>query len=277
MLMNYLYTLNRLHGYPCYTIELVFGQRSPELAPSSHVFHVHSNSYMFHKERLCRILETKIPKKFKKIAFLDADLLFSDADWYSKMSSKLDSHDVVQGFEHAHWLDPTYKHVLLTRESAVKSNTPIFSHAYHPGFVWGFRREWYKQVGFFDWAVSGSGDTLSVAAWMKQKMPRNSHSLPLSIRSAYDDYCKLRTPRISYIKGLHVFHLYHGSRANRQYVERHAILNNDTDIRKMVKQNSDGTYEWIQPNDINKIMLQYFVTRDDDGIEAVVLDTKPTS
>lgn len=271
MLMNYLYTLNRLHKYPCYTIELVFDNRKPEIAPGENVYHLRSSSYMFYKESLCRLLETKIPKKYKKIAFLDADLLFPDDEWYSKLSAKLDSYDVVQGFEYAHWLDLTYKNVTLTRESAVKSTTETFSHAYHPGFVWGFRRDWYNRVGFFDLALSGSGDTLSVAAWMKQKLPRNSHSLPMSIRREYDEFCKMHRPKISYLKNVHVFHLYHGSRANRQYVDRHAILNVKYDIREMIAKNACGVYEWIWSS-INKQMLLYFVGRDDDGVE-VIKDT----
>ena len=268
MLMNYLYTLNRLHKYPCYTIELVFDDRKPEIAPGTNVYHVRSSSYMFYKESLCRILETKIPKKYKKIAFLDADLLFPDDEWYSKLSAKLDSYDVVQGFEYAHWLDLTYKHVTLTRESAVKSTTETFSHLYHPGFVWGFRRDWYNRVGFFDLALSGSGDTLSVAGWMKQKLPKNAHSLPHSLRREYDAFCKMHRPKISYLKNVHVFHLYHGSRANRQYVDRHAILNVDYDIRQMISKNKSGVYEWLW-SFVNKEMLSYFIARDDDGVEVV--------
>ena len=277
ILMNYLYTLNRLHGYPCYTIELVFRDAMPEIPASSNVFHVRCDSFMFHKERLCRILESKIPKKFKKIAFLDADILFPNTEWYSKLSTKLDSFDVVQGFEYAHWLDITYKNVMLTRESAAKSNTEKFSHVYHPGFIWGFRRDWYKRIGFFDWAVSGSGDTLSVAAWMKQTIARDSHSLPISIRAAYDEYCKMRKPKISYLRDVHVFHLYHGSRANRQYVDRHAILNIDSDIRRLIHNNADGVYEWSYLNELNRKMISYFVMRDDDGIETVEPETVSTS
>jgi len=278
ILMNYLYTLNRLHAFPCYTIELVFHNRNSEIPPSSNVFHVRSNSYMFHKERLCRIIESKIPKKYTKIAFLDADILFSDsADWYSKMSSALNSHDIVQGFEHAHWLDLTYKNVMLTRSSAVKSTSDIFSHTYHPGFVWGFRREWYKRVGFFDWAVSGSGDTLSAAAWMKQLISKNTHSLPMSIQPAYDEFCKMAKPKITYLKEMHVFHLYHGSRANRQYSNRHQMLNIERDIRKLINTNTDGVYEWSDVDGWNSKMLSYFVMRDDDSVEIVKQTEQSTS
>ena len=274
ILMNYLYTLNRLTEFPCYTIELVFDNRSPEIPASPNVFHVNSHSYMFHKERLCRVLESKIPKKYTKIVFLDADLIFSDAKWYSDMSKKLNTYDVVQAFEFGHWLDLTYKNVSLTRETAVKSPSNVYSHIFHPGFAWGFRREWYNKVGFFDWAVSGSGDTLSVAAWMKQTFVKGAHSLPMSMNSVYQDYCTMKKPKISYLEGIHVFHLYHGSRVNRQYVDRHSILNVARDIRTLLKVNKDGAYEWVEPSRWNPKLLAYFVTRDDDGVEGSVVETK---
>lgn len=277
ILMNYLFTLNRLHEFPCYTIELTFYDREPEIAPSSNVFHVRSNSFMFHKERLCRVLESKIPKRFKKIAFLDADIFFAKPDWYSQLSKKLDEFDVVQGFEYSHWLDLSYKNVMLTRETVVKSKNDVFSHIRHPGFIWGFRRQWYKNVGFFDWAISGSGDTLSVAAWMRQTFDKHFKSLPSSMKNVYKEFYDINKPKISYLEDIHVFHLYHGSRHNRQYVDRHAMFEVDQDIRKLIRLNTYGVYEWVNPDKWNPKMLHYFSTRDDDGIEVVATSPKNTS
>jgi hypothetical protein len=277
ILMNYLYTVNRLTEFPCYTIELVFDNRIPEIPASRNVVHVNSHSYMFHKERLCRVLESKIPKKYTKIVFLDADLIFSDVKWYSDMSEKLNTHDVVQAFEFGHWLDLTYKNVSLTRETSVKCPGNVYSHKFHPGFAWGFRREWYNKVGFFDWAVSGSGDTLSVAAWMKQSFPKGAHSLPKSMNSVYQDYCTMKKPKISYLEGIHVFHLYHGSRINRQYVDRHSILNIERDIRTLLKVNKEGAYEWVEPSRWNPKLLGYFIARDDDGVEILEVEKPKTT
>ena len=277
ILMNYLYTANRLHEYPCYTIELVFDDRPPEIPASSKVFHVRSNSFMFHKERLCRVLESKIPKKYTKLVFIDADVIFSEANWYSQMSKKLNSFDVVQGFEFAHWLDLTYKNVLLTRETVIKTKGTVFSHAFHPGFVWGFNRKWYKKAGFFDWSVSGSGDTLSVAAWMKLRFDKGFHSLPMSMKALYEDFSTMKKPKISYLEDIHVFHLYHGSRVNRQYVDRHKLLNIPNDIQTLLKVNKHGVYEWVEPHKWNPKLLTYFNTRDDDGVEVLDLATEETT
>jgi len=97
ILMNYLYTVNllTLQEIPWFTMELVFNEKDPEIPVAPNVFHVRSNSYMFHKERMCRVMERKLPSKFTKVVFMDADLIFSKNSWYSDISNLLNTHDVV--------------------------------------------------------------------------------------------------------------------------------------------------------------------------------------
>ena len=263
LLMNYLYVANhyRTQGLPVFTIELSFGDEPPEIKKA---IHVRGKSYMFHKERLCRILEKHIPRKYKKIAFLDADVIFEDEAWYAETSKLLDTHDVVQPFSRAHWLDLTYSNVELSRESVVLTPGPMWDFKYHPGFAWCFRREWYREVGFFDWAVSGSGDTLSSAKWLNKRFPHKFNSLPTALRRAYSMYLRTDAPRITYREG-DVCHLYHGSRKNRQYADRHAMLNVSSNIEDLLTTNKDGVYEWKDPQ-WNVAFLEYFLNRDDDDI-----------
>ena len=267
LIMNYLYTSNllTLQQVPWFVMELVFEDRFPEIPEAPNVFHVHSNSYMFHKERMCHIMEQKIPKKFKKLVFLDADLVFSKNEWYSEMSEMLNTYDVVQGFENCHWMDLSYKHVELTRPTVVKMTDKYFNHTYHPGFVWGVRRDWFKKYGFFDLALTGSGDTLSSAAWLQKEFPQTFNSLPLSIKYAYESYKTKLPPRIGYLKEIDVYHLYHGSRKNRQYTDRHKILNIPQDIRRLIWVNKDGMYEWRLKDRWNVPFKEYFESRNDDG------------
>lgn len=267
MVMNYLYVWNllKMKGFPVYTMELVFGEEEPEIKKA---IHVRGNSYMFHKERLCRLLEEHIPKKYKKIVFMDADIVFSGSEWYEETSKLLDTHDVVQPFTRAHWLDLTYTTTELTRECAVKMTGVMWDFKYHPGFAWAFRRDWYNEVGFFDWAITGSGDTLSSAKWLNKAFPEKFKSLPMAMKRAYATYRKLESPSITCREG-DVFHLYHGSRKNRQYSERHHLLDVSTDIQDMIKINSDGVYEWKDPK-WNLVMYDYFKNREDDDVPSVV-------
>lgn len=264
LLMNYLYVANlyKSFGWPVYTLELVFGNRNPEILDA---FHVRGNSYMFHKERLCRLLEQRIPKRYTKIVFLDADIIFENTKWYEETSTLLNTYDVVQPFEKAHWMDLTYTTVELTRECVVKTPGVQWDFKYHPGFAWAFKREWYKQYGFFDWAVSGSGDTLSSAAWLHKQFPANFNSLPTPLKQTYKQFASMPLPKVTYRKDGEVYHLYHGSRKNRQYAERHKMLNITETIEDMIRINKDGVYEWKDPL-WNPIFLSYFQNRFDDDI-----------
>lgn len=278
ILMNYLYSRNLFEqqGLPVFTIELVYEGRTPEVPEA---VHVSTKSFMFHKENLYRILETKIPKCYTKLAFLDADVYFQDRGWYEKTSKLLNTYDVIQPFERAHWLDLTYKKTMLTRKTVLFNQKEMWDFAYHPGFAWCMTRKWYNKVGFFDYAISGSGDTLSTAAWLNKKFPEKFQSLPTPLVQKYVEFCVKPKPKITYLKDADLYHLYHGSRENRQYAERHKMLNIKGDIDDYIEVNKEGVFEWKEKDKWNSVYLHYFKKRDDDSLSVsdIQVATKGTS
>jgi hypothetical protein len=262
MLMNYLYTIEKLKlaKIPYFTLELVYNRQEPEI---SDAFHVYAKSVMFHKENLCTVLESKIPWYYSKVMFLDADLIFGNPDWYSEVSSALSDHDVVQPFTTAVWMDITYTKATQIRESVIyMDKKKTFDHKLHPGFAWAFRRKWFRKVGFFEYGVTGSGDTLSAAAWLGVKFP--STYLKPALVPAYEVFDKLPKPRITCTSGA-IFHLWHGTHVNRRYVDRHTILDGVKDIRKVMRPNWNGVWEFSTKG-LSEKMLDYFVSRVDDGV-----------
>lgn len=274
IVMNYLYVKNKLlqQGLPVFTLELVYEGRTPEIPDA---FHVSTKSFLFHKENLCRILESKIPSCYTKLAFLDADVYFTEASWYKQTSDLLNKYDVVQPFERAHWLDLTYKQTMLTRKTVLLNQKQAWDFAYHPGFAWCFRRKWYRRVGFFDFAVSGSGDTLSVAAWLRKTFPPKFQSLPSPLVEKFKQFSSLPAPSCIYLKDVDLYHLYHGSRENRQYAERHKMLQIKGEIDDYLTKNEDGVWEWKDPAKWNPVYLQYFKKREDDSLSTLPSE-KPT-
>ena len=262
MLMNYFYTIEKLKlaKIPYYTMELVYNRQEPEIADA---FHVYAKSVMFHKENLCTLLEAKIPWYYSKVLFLDADLIFGNPDWYSEVSSALSDHDVVQPFTTAVWLDITYTKATQIRESVIyMDKQKTFDHKLHPGFAWGFRRSWFRKVGFFEYGVTGSGDTLSAAAWLGVKFP--STYLKPALVPAYEMFDKLPKPRITCTSGP-IFHLWHGTHVNRKYVDRHAVLDGIPDIRKIMRPNWNGVWEFSVKG-LSEKLSAYFNDRVDDGV-----------
>ena len=261
MLMNYLYTIEKLKlaKIPYYTLELVFNRQEPEIKDA---FHVYAKSVMFHKERLCTLLEAMIPWYYSKIMFMDADIIFGNPDWYSEVSSALYDNDVVQPFTTAVWMDITYTKATQIRESVIfMDKRKTFDHKLHPGFAWAFTRKWFRKVGFFEYGVTGSGDTLSAAAWLGVKFPTTY--LKPALVPAYTEFDKLPKPRITCTSGP-VFHLWHGTHVNRKYVDRHVILDGVADIRKVMRPNWNGVWEFSVKG-LSEKLSAYFAERVDDG------------
>jgi hypothetical protein len=263
MLMNYFYTIEKLKlaRIPYYTLELVFNKQEPEIA---NAFHVWGMSHMFHKERLCTLLEGMIPWYYSKVLFLDADVIFGNPNWYSDVSSALSDHDVVQPFTTAVWMDLTYKKISQIRESVIyMDKAKTFDHKLHPGFAWAFRRKWFRKVGFFEYGVTGSGDTLSAAAWLGVKFPTTY--LKPALIPAYKEFDAHPKPRMTCAPGA-VYHLYHGTHVKRRYVDRHTMLDGVKDIRKVIRPNWQGVWEF-SVRGLSEKLQQYFIEREDDGVE----------
>jgi hypothetical protein len=260
MLMNYLYTVEKLRnaGIPYYTLELVFSK--PEIVDA---FHVRGSSILFHKEQLCKLLERRVPRWYTKLLFLDADLVFSRPTWYTDISKALNHYEVVHPFSTACWLDITYKQVIDERLSILfMDRKKLYNPAYHPGFGWAFRRSWFRRNGFFQYGITGSGDTLSAAAWLGTDFVPTY--LKPALKPAYTEYKKKVKPSIGCIEGT-VYHLWHGARKNRKYQERHLILDGVDDVRKILKENRDGVFE-VSDNSVREKLVLYFQERDDDGV-----------
>jgi hypothetical protein len=266
ILMNYFYTRSQfeVQGLPVFTLELVYEGRQPEIPDA---IHVKGNSYMFHKENMYRILNEKIPSHFKKLAFLDADVFFKDPSWYEQASKELETYNVVQPFESAHWLDLTYTKELLSKKTMLLFNSNDLYIRYHPGFAWCMQREWYQTYGFFDYALSGGSDGFSYAGWLKKELSKDFQKLPQSINSIYEEFkTNVQEPTITYLRNIDIYHLYHGTLTNRRYAIRQTILNSEKNILDIICKNKDGLFEWKDPDRWNPIFLNYFKLRSDDDI-----------
>jgi len=258
MLMNYLYTVEKLKlaNIKYYTLELYYDQ--PEIKDA---IHLKGESVLFHKENLCQILEKYVSWWYSKLLFLDADIIFENPDWYMNVSKLLDTYEVVHPFEKCCWLDLTYNQIIIERETVLLMDMKKdYNPKYHPGFGWAFRRCWFRKFGFYNLAITGSGDSYSAAAWLGTKIK----TIIPALKPSYFIYCSMKKPLITSCPGT-VFHLYHGSRENRKYAERHRILDGITDVRKILTKSKNGVY-MLTDKVVNKKLVEYFKERDDDGL-----------
>jgi len=233
---------------------------------SSNIFHFQSPDNMFYKENIINLMEPLLPPIYDKLCIMDADIIFDNSDWYNLISSKLNDVNICQPFSTAYWLNISYDDVIQEKYSYLKKRI-----GGHEGFVWGFQREWFNKYKFPSGCFIGSGDTVFVKAvfekknfvqhqYMYQYLVKYIANLPSIISSDYLD--------------MNIYHLYHGTIRNRQYLTKHTIFNNMltnlkiSDSDEIIEYNADGIMQW-RPNHsnmFNSFMKEYLINRNDDSI-----------
>jgi hypothetical protein len=271
-------TLTRA-GIPVYLVEHCFKDQVP-LFPENGttIFNTRSESYMFYKENLLNWLMPKVPAHYTKFFMMDCDLLFEKHTWYDDVSLLLDTYDVVQPFQNAVWLDSDLKGVTLKREGVAYINSlgekPDLAR-HHPGFAWAFRRDFIEPKGIYDLNIMGSGDTIIGAAVLQKDILSNDwkqNSLEWMLENCSDYYKLFEKTKVTFYKQ-EVYHLWHGSRKNREYNTRYELFQKFCSEHTIVEQDELFTlntklYEFNASirDAINAIFLKYFESRNEDGI-----------
>ena len=266
ILMNYLYVVEKLKiaNIPYYTMEVY--SDIPDLKDA---FHIKTNFILFQKEHLCHLLEKRIPNKYTKIAFIDGDIVFDNPNWYNELSRKLDTFNIVQAFKKFIRLDITYSKILdetlafiFRKEFGNVSHVKNTRLGFNPGGAWGFQRDWFKKIGFFQDDVIGASDTYSALSW---GITKDEYVYPEYIKKSIQEYKNKinKVPSSSYIN-TNIYHLWHGPIMNK-YKTRKNIFKGIKDIKDVISTDSNGVYV-LKDKVLQKKFTRYFNRRDDDGI-----------
>jgi hypothetical protein len=269
---NFLYVEGMLKraSIPYFTAECVIGDQTPFL--DNPTLRTYSSSHLFYKEQLYNKLVPHISEQYTKLIFMDADIIFSDSNWVDTISNVLNTHDVVQPFQTAIWLSKDKRTVLRKLESSIygihvhKIDPKLaVSDRYHSGFSFAMTRSLFNKLGgVFDKAIVGGGDCLLLKTLFKIT---STSSISPFIVTEFVKYIETRTfsIRCGYLPCT-VYHLYHGSIANRNYVNRHkhpyliALPSWD----HAVTLNESGMYE-LKDKKIDTLMQNYFRSRNEDS------------
>lgn len=258
-LQNLLFFENKLKiaNIPYFSAEMIIANQSPMLANPTCVYR--SNSYLFYKEELFNKLETLIPEQYTKMIFLDCDIIFDCANWVDKISVLLDTHDILQVFERVCYLDLTYKQNYWMNGSAVDLNVA------GSGFGWAMTRSFFAKIGgFFDKCTLGSGDSIFFHSIVNR--PVMKYPVIQGFITEYREKIAKFKPKYTYLAGVNIYHLSHGSKVNRRYADRYGILTrSDFTWDSLFYKNADGFWE-LSDSKINTEFLEYFKNRNEDSI-----------
>ncbi len=265
-------------------VEADFPPNHLALSEIVNIIRLQGRHVLWQKERMLNIALAKIPRKFQKIAWIDADILFENRNWVSETIRLLDESHVVQLFEEAVRLPKGVVQYSGQGEtynsfgSVIKKDPNClikgdFQKHGHTGFGWAVRREVIETLGFYDANIAGSGDHVMAHAFagdwdsecIKRIIGNNPHHLKHFQTWAEEIYSKVRA-KISYVPG-RVMHLWHGDTENRKYVVRNKEL---ADFKynpyKDIELAENGLWQWTRKGNRIRIWAEnYFSTRKEDG------------
>lgn len=220
---------------------------------------------LWQKEAAINLASKMLGPEYTAVAWIDADVWFSNPNWVSDTLKELENNDVVQMFEKCIWTSPTGE-TELTKPTVAK--TPLDqSWRSHPGFAWAMRRElWDKAGGLYPFALSGGGDTIMTLAFQNSKLWDHARKHTGINREPYDAWAaNFKGAKIGFTPGT-LYHEWHGSRKDRDYVGRCERVSK-VDVTKDLRVASNGLLEWTETADKKLIaeVRQYFTSRNDDS------------
>lgn len=258
-----------------WTIELAFGDELFRLPDGSRMMRVRGTErhVLWQKERLLNLLIEQLPAEYDAIAWLDADFLWLNPAWVEDAKRRLETHAAVQLFDHVQDLDPDGQSIM--RLPGYVHHRKTTGKIGRPGGAWAARRDCLAS-GLYDRHALGGGDQAMLYAWegRPEELPSRLNYSP----SWLEHYQAWAAEAYAGVQGSldcvpgDVLHLYHGTRANRQYGERYQIFQEHAyDLSTDVEIDPDtGLLQWTEfaldrkPEMVRRVRDYFWQRREDD-------------
>jgi len=275
LFVDFVYRCKFHSGIKIVVVEAVGPAPLPDLPVWKHV-KVSNMSTMWIKENLINIGETHLPRDWKYISWIDADILFLNANWVDETKEALEVLDVVQLFQSAINLGPRGETIKTDKsfgymysQSGTKYSLTDKYGFWHPGYAWACSRAaWDHMGGLIDWAILGSADRHMALAWIGKgelSHPGNIHENYKRLVNDFQRECK--GFKLGNINGT-IIHEWHGSLENRKYKERWEILtSHNFDPLVDIGLTNEGTLRLTsQGQKMAEDLKKYFLERREDSI-----------
>jgi hypothetical protein len=264
------------------TIECAFGDSNFVLG-NADCLRVRAEHVLWQKERLLNIAARHVPSRYKKIIWLDCDLIFENEKWPQLTSSLLDGAAIVQPFSQILRLprgadfDVGHNERWASFAAVYETNPNLMvlgrKHG-HTGFAWAAQRELFDRVGLYDACVCGNGDHIMAHAfcgdWDSSCLLRYFGGTPAHLKH-FQGWCERIYPvvraQVKAVPGT-VLHLWHGEVKDRNYLARNSeLVRLGFDPDKDLARDAGGCWKWSgeKAQELENWSRYYFVARQEDG------------
>ena len=233
-----------------------------------------TDSPIWLKENLINMAIRRLPKDWKYVAWVDADITFLNQNWVKDTVTELKSYDIVQMFQTCVNLGSKNEALKIDKSFGYMhrdSGTPYVTSArygfWHPGYAWACtRKAWLQMGGLIDWAILGSGDRHMSLAWIGRVKDSAPGTIHPNYRAWLEEYeCMCKGLEVSYVEGT-ILHHWHGRLEDRKYRERwDTLTKNKFDPITDIGQTDSGLIQLTDSGRrLEKELLEYFVGRRED-------------
>lgn len=267
-------------------VECLIGpEAKSQLPPSPYITQVRTDSLLWHKETLLNKVIAELPRKFKYVFWVDADVLFTNKDWLVEGVRRMEAGaNVVQPFSYcvhldknqiepsfdvdgyrAYVNDPAKRHPALWRSFCAAHQVGLSGHENydvhgHVGFAWGARREVLTTCPLYDRGLIGGADHIiahAAAGQVPHKCITKSFTDNLAEVEAWMRRFSFAVKgRIDYVPG-DLYHIWHGDIKNRKYLKR--IKDFTPATKEIVERDANGLHV---ARGKNEYMTKYYRERE---------------
>lgn len=254
--------INKYSNFPgivLYVVELAYKKQNFHITTSNNKNHLQlrTNEPLWHKENLINIGIAKLlPDDWKYVSWMDCNLEFLNQDFVKKTIEKLKSNDVVQMFKTIKYNDSDIRYSMFYSSEKIKEVNQSNSHSNKifttikgkvidlssrnntsnkniktvPGGAFACTKQAYQKMGYlYDKCIVGGGDNIFACALVNKNILRGNVYKTGENTQYMDDIDKyikkISNLKVSWVDNA-VVYFHHGNLKNRNYHNRHFILNN---------------------------------------------------
>lgn len=268
------------------TIECSFGDRSDvieEQVDYNHtVIKVETKHEIWLKESMINLAISRLPKDWKYVAWIDADITFVRPDWVGECLHILQHHPIIQMFSVAvdvdsnhipYQIHSSFCHDYINGVKPSDYYRGLNRNTWHPGYAWAATRKAISDLGgLIDWAILGAGDNhmaYSLIGNCDKSMHKDVNGEYRNMVRVWQERAEKYIKRnVGYMDGT-IIHYYHGAKVNRRYYDRWQILTkNNFQPSLDLKRDWNGLYQLTDriPK-LRRDIQQYFRQRDEDNTD----------
>jgi len=264
---NYLRTCHTMawHNVPIFRAEACY---PGDIFPTDDAFirvEASSDNVLWQKERLINLVVERLPSDITHVAWIDADVFLLHNDWPQLAMHALRTYPVVQLWSRWHCAGRDGEVAEVLRSAGAMGDSYLKGGS--PGGAWAAKRSVFP---LYDKHIVGSGDAMALEGWMGMKESYCMSRMTPALKREYGEWAteayRKVGGRIGNLK-LDAVHLYHGTRSDRQYVNRwNPLIAHGYDPGKHVKVDDKGLLAWTSraPDSLKTFVAHYFDARNED-------------